>query len=569
MRSLWVIGVVVILVFTTRSSVAANVIITSADLTPFQTFDLCVYGASSSGVITAVTGARKGLNVLIVEPLLAHIGGMTSSGLGETDVGDASTIGGFTREFYVNIGRHYHGAGNTDPVYVFEPHVAEQVFMNMTETAGDKSGGSVHVIFEAGDTVQVTFDDSNKRITSITVTDSRGISKPFDVRALMFVDASYDGDLLADVPTVRHTFGRESVSEYNETFAGVQKPWPVHVPVDPYVQPGNATSGLLRGISSSYLAPYGSADDLLQSYNYRLCLTYNQTNRIPFTQPIIYDPVDYEAHARWIIASGITSLSGLLSMSMLPHDKTDVNNQYEMSTDYINGNNIPYHYIRANASIRAWIRQEHRRYTLGFLWFLSQDTRVAASIRTEMNKWGFCADEFVDNDYFPWQLYVRESRRMIGSYVMTQHDCRFDGQRPRITDGIALGSYGFDCHSVQRLALYNDTMKKYTMHEEGLPAVLYNLLPYTISYSSLIPQRSSCTNLLVTICLSASHVAYLTIRMEPVYMQLSQAAATAAWLAIKNQTTLQDINTNQLRSILKTDGQNIDPPSITNTLLLE
>jgi len=522
------------------------------------TVDVCVYGGTSGGVVAATAAARAGKTAVVVEPG-AHLGGMTSGGLSWTDVGNADrvwVIGGMAREFYARVGKHYgqdpktvfESPPSTDetrtgydfakpPSLSFEPKVAEAVFNEMAEQA------KVTVRLRQR---LASVRKEGRRITElVTEGDLR-------VRAKVFIDATYEGDLMA-AADVSFTYGREANAQYGETANGVQGPatnprgGKFEVAVDPYVVPDNPASGLLPYlVQAGELGTIGSADKLIQSYNYRVCLTDDSANRVPIAPPANYGAANFELLARWIAARQAAgkklTLRDFLKYDPLQNHKYDFNNRWAISTDFIGGAHA---YPAADAAERAKIARAHEDYLRGFFHFLATDPRVPQGVRDEMSKFGLCRDEFTDNGGWPHQLYVREARRMLSALVMTEHHCV--GQRTA-PDSIGMGAYGMDMHAVRRIAHEGQAVNEGTR----APAVPG---PYPIGYGAMTPKTDECANLLVPFALSASHVAFGSIRMEPTFMILSQSAATAACMAIDDGISVQDVNYAKLAAKLKADGQ--------------
>ena len=519
-----------------------------------ETYDVVVYGGTSAGVVAAVQAARMDRSVVLVSPA-EHLGGLSSSGLGRTDTGDKSVIGGLSREFYSRIHDYYEQEEawnreepgdfrgfrpNAETMWLFEPHVAEQVFEDMIAEAG------VPVVRDAWLDREDGVEMQDGRIASITTLGGE------TYRGKMFIDATYEGDLMA-AAGVSYTVGRESNDKYNETLNGVQvratnkRVGDHYRPVDPYVTPGEPASGLLPGVHPGGPGEEHSADDRVQAYCFRLCTTDVEANRVDWPKPEDYDPARYELLLRWC-DTGRTFFP--LNPSRMPNRKTDTNNHgfALMSTDYIGGN---YEYPEASYEERARIVADHESYTKGLMWTLANHPRVPEKIRERVSRWGLAADEFEENGNWPYKLYIREARRMIGDYVMTAHDAR----RMRTTpEPIGLGSYSLDSHHVQRYVAETG----YVRNEGNTYAATGG--PYQIAYPSITPQPDECENLLVPVCLSSSHIAYGSIRMEPVFMILGQSAGAAAVHAIEEDAPVQEIDYERLRERLLEDGQVLTPP---------
>ncbi|HEV7925379.1 MAG TPA: FAD-dependent oxidoreductase [Verrucomicrobiae bacterium] len=481
--------------------------------------DLCVFGATSAGVAAAVEAAREGRNVVLTE-YGAHVGGLTAGGLSQTDIGNKDAIGGLAREFYQRLGRHY----GTNEVWKFEPSAAESVFNNLLNES------HVRVYFHQH---LASVQTNRARIQSLTMQDGTIF------QARVFIDASYEGDLMAKAG-VSYTIGREADSVYHETLNGIRAQTPKHqfaVVVDPYLKPGDASSGLLPLIQNQPLGEPGQGDDSEQAYNFRLCLTQSPTNKMPIDPPADYDPARYELLARYIealVAAGhLVSLGQFIHIQPMPNGKTDINNNGAFSTDFIGGNTG---YTDGSDAQRARIWQAHEDYTRGFLHFLATSPRVPHALRAEMQSWGLCKDEFTDTGGWPHQLYIREARRMVSDYVMTENNCRFSLTLP---DPIGLAAYTMDSHNCRRIVRDGRVENEGDVQIGGFP-------PYQISYRSIVPREIQCENLLVPVCLSASHIAYGSIRMEPVFMVLGQSSAIAAGLVLDEKVAIQRIQYDEL-----------------------
>lgn len=495
-----------------------------------RNFDVVVYGGTAGGVIAAVAAAREGLNTALLEPT-AHVGGMVSGGLGFTDVGKREVIGGYAYEFYYRVGRHYGvSAFGNEVSWLHEPHVAEDIFRQMLTGAG------VTLVEHARLRETNGVRKEGARITSIDMEDGDRFT------AQVFIDSSYEGDLMAQAG-ITWTYGRESAAQYGESLAGVRDKTPLHqFLVD--VSPTDAQGKLLPEISAAVPPPPGSADKAVQSYNFRMCFS-GAPDRIAFAKPAGYDPHRYELLARLIEArtkaEGRTpALSTLLKIDRLPNGTADVNNQGAFSTDYIGGS---WDYPTASYAKRDEIWRAHRDYQAGLFYFLANDPAVPTAIRAEINAWGLCPNEFADTDHWPRQLYIREDRRMIGEYVMVQQDLQTNLTKP---DPIGMGSYNSDSHNVERIVADG------FVRNEGDMQVAVK--PYQIPYRVMLPKRSEAENLLVPVAFSASHVAYSSVRMEPQYMILGQAAGVAAKIAIDAKLPVQAIDTTAVTAKLRAQG---------------
>ncbi len=539
-----------------RKFIKGSVVVAGGLLVPFSysgcrsdngknTYDLVVYGGTSAGIVAAVQAARLGLSVVLVEPGY-HLGGLTTGGLGRTDVGRADAIGGMAMEFYRRIRKYYEDDDKwiyeskqvpegQDAMFAFEPHVAMHIYREML---GEESipvvTGERLILSSSG------VEKKGNRIDGI-ITESGKV-----YRGKVFIDATYEGDLLA-MSGVSYHVGREANARYDETLNGIQKVrthnhiFPGFV--DPYVVPGNPGSGILPGVHNEDPGKDFEGDDRVQAYCFRMCLTDAPENRIPFKKPVGYEEREYELLFRNFEAGEdrIPWLPG-----DMPNRKTDTNNRWGFSTNKIG---INHEYPDGNYSRRASIVEEQAFYQKGLMWTLANHPRVPAHVREEVSKWGVTADEFQDNDGWPPQIYVREARRMIGEYVMTEHDCR----RVRMAnDPVGLGSYQMDSHNVQRYIT-----RQGCVQNEGNIEVRPGG-PYAISYRSLLPKKSECENLLVSCAISSSHISFGSIRMEPVFMVLGQSAAIAAAKSLADGVGMHDINYSELRVQLEKYDQRLD-----------
>jgi len=515
--------------------------------------DVIVYGGTSAAVTTAVQVVRMARSVIVVSPD-KHLGGLSSSGLGFTDTGNKEVIGGLAREFYQLIYQHYQkpgswnwqkqseygnrGQGNPAidgekrTMWIFEPHVAEAAFEKLI----------------ADNKITVYRDEWLDRETGVTRKNNRIIS----IRTLsgmlfkgnIFIDATYEGDLMASAG-VTYTVGREANSVYNETWNGVQKGVFHHGHyfkdnIDPYKIPGDPSSGLLPRISSEQPGENGNGDKKIQAYCFRLCLTQHPGNKAPITKPEGYDSTQYEllvrvAETRWN--------EFFAKYDAIPNMKTDVNNHGPFSYDNIGEN---WDYPEASYERRREIIKEHITYQKGLLYFMSTDARLPAWVRETMNSWGYSKDEFVDNGYWPYNIYVREARRMLGEYVMTENDVLNKRPVPR---PVGMGSYTMDSHNVQRYV----TPEGFVQNEGDIGVRAPK--PYQIDLGSLLPEKEECINLIVPVCVSCSHIAFGSIRMEPVFMILGQSAGTVASMALEKRKNIHDLAYEEIKNRLESDGQ--------------
>jgi hypothetical protein len=520
--------------------------------------DICVFGGTSAGIIAAVQAAKMRKTVVIAEPG-RFIGGLTTGGLGATDIGNKAAIGGLSRDFYHRIAGHYarqnswtlekradyfakrgsgqSAASNLDAadatMWTFEPKVARAIYDQLLKE------NNIRVLREQR---LKSVKKEGARITELRTEDGNVY------RAKVFIDATYEGDLMAKAGVSYHV-GREANATYGETLNGVRAQTPKHqftVPVDPYVKPGSIASGLLPFIQPGDGGNAGSGDRSVQAYNYRLCFTTNVANRAPVIPPPDYDPNKYELLARYIealvAAEKNPRLSQFWNPIWMPNYKTDINNNGGFSTDFIGAN---YDYPEADYATRERINREHEHYIRGFLTFMATSARVPEEMRREMQQWGPCKDEFPETGGWPSQLYVREARRMISDYVMTEKNCRY---QETATDSVGLAAYNMDSHNCQRI------VKNGRVENEGDVQVA-PMKPYPISYRSLVPKQFQCENLFVPVCMAASHIAYGSIRMEPVFMILGQSSATAAAMAIDEKIPVQQVDYGKLRARLLADNQ--------------
>ncbi|MDR3708645.1 MAG: FAD-dependent oxidoreductase [Capsulimonadaceae bacterium] len=483
--------------------------------------DVCIYGGTPAGIAAAEEVHRLGKTSIVLEPS-GHLGGMSASGLGATDLGNKAAIGGIALEFYKRIGAKYGTSLRAN----FEPHVAEAVFNEMAAESA--------IVFKRQFIKSVA--KTGRRIEAIT------LESGLTVRAEMFIDASYEGDLMAK-SGVSYTIGREDNAKYRETIDGVQisKGHQFLLAVDPYVTEGDPSSGLLPGINATDPGPAGTGDKRVQAYGFRLCLTKQPENRIPIEKPAGYDAAQYILLSRYL-AKGLPESDLFRLFNPLPNGKADKNNAGAISTDFIGGADA---YPDAGYAAREAIFQRHVTYEQGLMWFLGNDASVPAQIREKWAEWGLCKDEFQETGGWPYSLYIREARRMVSDVVMTEHNCRGDES---VSDSVGLASYTMDSHNCERIVRDGRVLN------EGNVEVRVRQ-PYPISYRSIVPRASECANLLAPICLSATHIAYGSIRMEPVFMILGQSAGAAAVLSEEQGLPLQSLPYCILSNRLIADGQ--------------
>ncbi|QTN31945.1 FAD-dependent oxidoreductase [Akkermansiaceae bacterium] len=519
--------------------------------------DVVVYGDASGGVTAAVQAARMGKKVILVSQY-GHLGGLTTSGLGWTDIGNTAILGGISREFYHAAYKHYEndaswkqearadfkneGQGTkalnpeSELASVFEPKVAEAIFDGMVAKAG------VEIVkgrLDLGKDVE----KSEGRIIRIMLEGGASVS------GKMFIDASYEGDLLAKAG-VSFMIGREPNKLYGESGNGITGPSKKNqLPegIDPYVVKGDAASGLLPGVNPGMGGEQGDGDAKLQAYCYRMVLTDAEDNRVAIEKPAGYDEKDYELLFRAIEAG---QKWGFFKLSLMPNRKTDSNNNGGISTDFIGENyGDGWDWSTLGHKEREALAAKHRNWQLGLVWTLQHHERVPEAIRKSHAPWGLPKDEFTDNGHWPYNLYVREARRMKSDFVMTENHCKL---KLPVEDPVGQGAYTLDSHNTQRF-VHNGMV----MNEGDIQTYLSGK-PYGISYRSIVPKKSECENLLVPWALSSTHIAFGSIRMEPVFMILGQSAATAACMAIDAGIPVQDVPYGKLKERLVADGQKLD-----------
>lgn len=521
-----------------------------------ETTDIVIYGGTAAAVTAAVQAKRMGKSVVVVSPDI-HMGGLTSGGLGFTDTGKKEVIGGIAREFYHRLYDHYQKEeawkwqdrseygnkgqgtpaidGDARTMWIFEPSVAEQAFEDfLTE-------------YE----IEIHRDEWLDRESGVTKEDNRIVAirtlSGKEFKGKMFIDATYEGDLMAAAGISYHV-GREANSVYDEEWNGIQTGVFHHrhhfkvldTPIDPYWIPGDPSSGLLPRISADHPGEKGEGDHKVQAYCFRTCMSNHPDNRVPFPRPENYDSTQYELLVR-IFDAGWREW--FQKFDIIPNRKTDTNNHGPFSSDNIGMN---YDYPEASYERRKEIIKEHEDYQKGLLWFVANDPRVPSEIQEEFQQWGLAKDEFIDNDNWPHQLYIREARRMIGKFVMTENELLQKNPTP---ESVGMGSYTIDSHNIQRYVTAEGHVHNEGDIGVGLPE------PYEIAYGSLVPKEEECANLLVPICVSSSHIAFGSIRMEPVFMILGQSAATAAALALDEGIAVQQVAYDNLKAQLEKDNQ--------------
>ena len=516
--------------------------------------DVIIYGGTSAAVSAAVQTAKMGKTVIVVSPA-KHLGGMSSSGLGFTDIGNKSVIGGLSREFYQRIYQYYHqpvtwkwqkkeeygnkgqgtpaidGANKT--MWIFEPSIAEKVFEDFIREY------KITVYRDEWLDRQKGVNIKNGKIISIkTLSNS-------EYKGSVFIDATYEGDLMA-AAGISYFVGREANSVYGEQWNGVQIGILHHqhhfgdMKISPYNIPGDPASGILPRISSADPGKYGEGDKKVQAYCFRLCLTKVDENRVPFKKPEGYDSSQYELLLRIFDAGWRETFN---KFDPIPNLKTDVNNHGPFSFDNIGMN---YDYPEATYERRKEIIKEHETYQKGLLYFIANDPRVPPEVQNEMKKWGLAKDEFSDTNNWPHQIYIREARRMIGEFVMTENEIL--SKKP-VEQSIGMGSYFMDSHNTQRYI----TADGFVQNEGDIG--VRPPKPYKIALGAIIPKKEECTNLLVPVAVSSSHIAYGSIRMEPVFMILGQSAAIVAVLSTEKDRGVQELSYEDIKTKLTEYGQ--------------
>lgn len=524
-------------------------------------FDIVIYGGTSAGIAAAVQAKKMQKSVVVVSPDL-HLGGLSSSGLGWTDSGRKEAIGGLAREFYHRVWRHYQSVdswrwqemdeygnrgqgtpaidGDKRTMWIFEPHVSEQIFDAWVKE------NEIEVVRNEWLDRERGVEKINGTLRAITTLSGNRYE------GKIFMDCTYEGDLMASAG-VSYTVGREANTVYGESLSGVQikraKSHQFRGKIDPFVIKGDPSSGLLARISEEFPGEEGSGDSKVQAYNFRLCLTQVEENKLPFPKPEQYDASQYELLLR-TLQSGSTHVFG--KFDPIPNAKTDTNNHGPFSTDNIGMN---YGYPDASYEERDSIVAEHETYQKGYFYFLCNDPRVPQEIRSEMSSWGLAKDEFQDNENWPHQIYVREARRMVSDFVMTELHLRGEKETPK---PVGMGSYNMDSHHVQRYVTKDSSGKSYVLNEGDIQ--INPGAPYLISYDAMVPKQTDCKNLLVPVCLSSSHIAFGSIRMEPVFMILAHSAATAASIAIDDEVDVQRVSYEKLSKKLLEDGQILELP---------
>ncbi len=494
--------------------------------------DIVVYGGTAAGLMAAIEAKRQGLKVLLCHPGI-FLGGLTTGGLGFTDFGNRHIIGGLAGEFYQKVGKAY----GTERCYGFEPKVASQIFQNWLDEEKIE-------VLKKQFLAEVVLED--KKISSVSFLGG------LRIKAKGYIDTTYEGDLMAKAG-VSFTVGREGNQVYGETHNGAQL-HPSHQflrPVDPYVVPGKQESGLLPGISASVVTQ-GEGDDFVQAYNFRVCMTDDPNLRVAFPKPDNYQASDYELLHRYLIGMPgwrredpqVESNDRFFNKFDRLHvkSKTDTNNHGPVSTDFIGGS---WNWPKASYEERELIFQQHVTYQQGYHYYMSTDPSVPKDIQQQYQKWGLAKDEFLETGHWSHSLYIREARRMVSDLVITEDVCEGKTKHSQI---VGMGAYQMDSHHVRRVVV-NGSVRNEGDVQKPIPA------PYGIPFQAIVPKRSECENLCVPVCLSASHIAFGSIRMEPVFMILAQSGMIALAIALKNKQPVQAIDTSAYEKALLSAGQ--------------
>ncbi|GGA79884.1 protein-xanthan lyase [Brucella endophytica] len=512
---------------------------------------IVIYGCTPAGITAAIAAKRRSHDVVLA-CRDSWVGGLSTNGLGYADAGNHHAIGGLALQFYRDVKSYYAERGITDippaqahpgsendipgTQWVFEPHVAEAIYQGWLAQHGIVPVYNFKLRLDQGGVVS-----QDGKVREMIAEDGRKIAGD------LFIDASYEGDLMA-MAGVSFTTGREANAQYGETLNGNQPRNSIShnftLDVDPYVVPGKPESGLLPRIEPGPAGEEGAGDKRIQAYTYRLCMTKRPDIRAPFPKPANYDPRQYELLARYYDAGWRDPFT---KYDAIPNGKTDTNNFGAFSFDNIGMN---YGYPTGSYAERERIVAEHRDYQQGLLWFMQNDPRVPADVREAMAPWGLCGDEFRDNGNWPREIYMREARRMVSDFVMTEKHLRRQEPTPQ---SVGLGSYNMDSHNVRR---YVDD-RGFARNEGNIEVSPGG--DYAISYLSLVPRRNEARNLLVPAAIAASHIAYGSIRMEPVFMILGESAGIAASLALLSGSDVQDVRYDALEPELIAAGQVLKP----------
>lgn len=531
--------------------------------------DVVVYGATPGGIVAAISAATEKSTVVLVSPS-NHIGGLLTGGLSVTDCARQDLVGGLSAKFFYDVHKELGDAAYQKERFI---DFHGQPFKWKEENRWDVTPAAASRVFKRW-IDQAGFPLIHAKLVGVTMADGRiveiELTDGSKVHGKVFIDASYEGDLLAKAG-IPYSYGREAAAEFNEDQAGTRKfhfkknysEEEYRTPTWTYMHhgqwgadiPARDSSGKLYwGISDAPLAPLGTADKRIQAYCFRVPVTQRKDILVPWPKPAVYEPNRYELLLKYIEAHPGVVFTRLLHMGAIPDGKFDMNASGPFSTDYVNGN---LGYPDADEASRQAMFDDHVNYQQGFLWFLAHDPRVPKRLQAEVNTWGLCKDEFVDHGHWPPQMYIREARRLKGEYVMTQNDVLKDRFKD---DSIATGNFVLDSHWVQRLVDEKGNVRVEGHLDESIPVYKF---PYDIPYRSITPKAADCRNLLVPVCISATHVAICTIRMEPVYMIMGEAAGIAASMAAKSDGSVQDVDFSSLRNRLLEKKQILSVPRTT------
>lgn len=495
-----------------------------------EEYDVFVYGATPAGISAAVTASKLGLSVVLVEPT-SHIGGIITSGLGASDIGLSDYNSGFSSEFFTKLDNFYSFNVN----HRFEPKAASKVFLDLLKKQKIK-------IYLERDIV--SFERKNSEVRELV--DSR--KQRYQIKKI--IDASYEGDLLA-LLGISFRVGRESSATYSEQYAGVSLDSNFHQFRKGF-RPGESLSSnpiMIHGdLNLDQNIKNGNGDDKVQAYNFRLCVTKDKKNQVPFVKPRGYNRDDYLMLAKYLNYKKDFRLREIFNFLKIPNSKFDLNNKGEISTDFIGHS---WNWPTASNLERKKIWKKHKLYTQGLLFFLSNDPSLPRYTKKSMQEFGLCKDEFIESQNWPPQLYVREARRMLGDYVIKESDI-LSHRHEEAT--IAVGSKPIESHHVQRLLRKDGSV----INEGFIYPNRNERIPYEISYFALVPKKEEIENLIVPVALSASHVAYCAVRMEPLFMRLGQVSGFASYLSIKNSQSFSEVDYNELKALLDDEGKVVE-----------
>lgn len=513
--------------------------------------DVCIYGGTSAGVIAAVQAASLGKSVILLEPG-RHLGGMSTEGLGSSDIDNhrgfrnSPAVGGLAFEFYRRIAAHYGRKAEFEamlaegtkrpPLWRFEPHVAERVFDQWTGEVGVKVLKAHRLKENNG------VEKNGARLMALHCENGAKVS------ARVFIDATYEGDLLA-AAGVTFSVGREGNARYGETKNGIRTDTTysqIDRRIDPYVVPGDPASGLIAGVTGDELGEHGAPDESIQGFRFRTVLTKRPENRIPFAPPTGYDPAEFELLRRYLAAGGRLAVPA----ANLPNEKCEPGVWHPLQSNLTGRNHL---WNTSTYAEREAMLADSLRWQQALYWFLSSDSSVPAEVRRAWAQWGLCRDEFVDNNGWPRLFYVRNGRRMVSDFVLTEAHVRSVNPEP-VVDPIALSWWPPDLHSARSI------VKDGAVWHEGAVFGGEDWIPFGIAYRSVVPRDVEAENLLTPTCPSSSYVAYGALRLEWTFMAIGQATGVAASMAIDGDTKVQAIPYASLASTLRSAGQVLKAP---------